>query len=242
MRKTLLCMTSALMLIAAAAQSSACVDVALVLAVDGSGSINDEEYAFQKSAIAAAFRDNAVLSAMRNAGVVAVSAVFWGDGDLPSQSLGWFVIESGVGAEPFAREIENNQRIVSGLTGLGSGIWWALDLLSDPRLCAIRSIVDVSGDGRETLELRPAISLDQARRRAEQMGVTINALVISDDGWDLAGYYAKYVILGAGAFVMNINKYTDYSVAIRKKLIKELAVGSRDIWWHLLPNNAVLHL
>lgn len=227
MRKTLRCITSALMLIAAVAQSSACVDVALVLAVDGSGSISDEEYAFQKSAIAAAFRDNTVLSAMRNAGVVAVAAVFWGDGEFPSQRLGWFIVEGGEGAEPFAREIENNQRIVFGNTGLGSAIWSALDMLSDPRLCAIRSIVDVSGDGRETLEhperRRNAISLHQAHHRAEKAGVTINALVISDDAWDLAGYYAKYVILGPGAFAMNIRKYSDYSVAIRKKLIRELS-------------------
>ena len=51
MREKLLCMTSALMLIAAAAQSRACVSAALVLAVDGSDSVNDED-AFQKNAIA----------------------------------------------------------------------------------------------------------------------------------------------------------------------------------------------
>lgn len=74
MRKTLRCITSALMLIGAVAQSSACVDVAPVLAVDGSGSINDEEYAFQKSAIAAAFRDKAVLSAiLRLSGLLVLS-------------------------------------------------------------------------------------------------------------------------------------------------------------------------
>jgi Protein of unknown function (DUF1194) len=101
MRKTLLCMASAWMAIAAApSQSSACVDVALVLAVDGSDSINDEEYAFQKSAIATAFRDKAVLSAMRDAGVVAISAVFWGDGEFPFQKLGWYVVDGGEEPSP----------------------------------------------------------------------------------------------------------------------------------------------
>jgi hypothetical protein len=71
MRKTLLGMASTLFLIAATSyQSSACVDIALVLAVDGSGSISDEEYEFQKFAIAAAFRDRDVLSALKSASEV----------------------------------------------------------------------------------------------------------------------------------------------------------------------------
>jgi hypothetical protein len=176
------------MLIATVAQSSACVDIALVLAVDSSGSINDEEYAFQKSAIATAFRDKAVLLAIEDAGVVAVSTVFWGDGDFPFQKIGWSVIDSGERAELFAHEIESNQRAVFGNTDIGSGIWSALDLLSDSGLCARRSVVDISGDGRETLGPRRwhVASLYEARQRAKQMGVTVNALVISDDGGDLA--------------------------------------------------------
>lgn len=47
MRKTLLCMTSALILtVSKAAQAGACSDIALVLALDSSDSIDDDEYAF----------------------------------------------------------------------------------------------------------------------------------------------------------------------------------------------------
>ncbi|ATU91470.1 DUF1194 domain-containing protein [Phyllobacterium zundukense] len=226
MRKTLLCMASASFLIAATSyQSSACVDIALVLAVDGSGSISDEEYAFQKYAIAGAFRDRDVLSALKSANTVAVSAVFWGDGEFAAQRLDWFIISGGKGAEPFARATENNQRIVFGNTDIGSGIWSALDLLSDPRLCATRSVVNVSGDGKETTapKRRQVASLAQARLRAEHMGATVNALVIADDMGDLASYYTKRVIVGANAFVMDVRTYADYSTAIKKKLIRELS-------------------
>lgn len=225
MRKTLRCLTSALMLIAAVAQSSACVDVALVFAVDGSDSITDEEYGFQERAIASALRDRAVLSVLRDAGVVAVSAVFWGDSAYPVQTTGWFFVDKGIGAEQFARQIESNRRAVSGNTDIGNGIWWALDLFADPGVCPIKSIIDISGDGRETLgPMRPnLVSLYHARCRAKQMHVTINALVISDDGDDLGGYYAKKVIIGDNAFVMDITNLADFSAAIRKKLIKELS-------------------
>jgi len=166
-----------------------------------------------------------VIAVLRDAGVVAASAVFWGDAKFPTQELGWFVINDGEGAESFAREMENNHRAVYGNTDIGGGIWSALALLSDSSLCARRSIVDISSDGRETLgPKRPqVISLYQARLRAKEMGVRINALVVSDDGGDLANYYAKKVILGFDAFVMDINNYTDYSTAIRKKLIREMA-------------------
>ncbi|NLS05029.1 DUF1194 domain-containing protein [Rhizobium sp. P32RR-XVIII] len=226
MRRTLLCITSALVLTAsAAAQASACSDIALVLAVDGSDSIDDAEYGFQKAAISAAFRDKAVISTLREAGVVAVSAVFWGDARAGTQALGWFVIDDGDDAEGFAREIDNNQRAVFGNTDIGNGIWSALTMLSDPNACARKLIVDISGDGRETLgPKRPrVISLYQARRRAEQMDARINALVVSDDLGDLASYYARKVILGADAFVMHVKNYGDYSAALKKKLIRELA-------------------
>ncbi|TDQ12843.1 uncharacterized protein DUF1194 [Phyllobacterium brassicacearum] len=55
------------------------------------------------------------------------------------------------------------------------------------------------------------------------MGVTINALVVSDDEGDLASYYTKNVILGANAFVMDIRQHADYSTAIKTKLIRELS-------------------
>lgn len=213
------------MLIAAVAQSSACVDVALDFPVDGSDSITDEEYGFQKRAIASALRDKAVLSALRGVGEVAVSAVFWGDGAFPVQKIDWLFVDEGRGAEPFARQIESNRRAVAGNTDIGNGIWLALDLLADPGLCPVKSIIDISGDGRETLgPMRPnVVSLYHARRRAEQMHVTINALVISDDGEDLAGYYAKKVIIGDNAFVMDTTNFADFSAAIRKKLIRELS-------------------
>ncbi|MBW9115875.1 DUF1194 domain-containing protein [Rhizobium cauense] len=225
MLKGLTGLAVALFLTLASSQSSACVDVALVLAVDGSGSINDDEYAFQKSAIAAAFRDQEVLATLTNAGLVAVSAVFWGDGEFSTQKLDWFVIANGNGAEPFALAMEANRRKVFGNTDIGNGMWSALDLLSDPRFCAIKTVINVSGDGKETVapKRRQTPSLYQARKRAAAMGTTVNGLVVSDEEPDLFGYYEKRVILGEDAFVMEVRSFADYAEAIRRKLIRELS-------------------
>ena len=206
-----------------------CVDVALVLAIDASDSVDDAEYRFEKASIATALRDKAVLRAMEEAGTVAISAVFWGDGGSPPQELGWVIVNGGTGAELFAHQIEINQRAIRGNTDIGNGIWSALGLLSSPELCAGRAIVDISSDGWETLgrKREHVISLYEARLRAKEMDATINALVISDDEGDLATYYRRHVILGPDAFVMHINTYADYSAAIRKKLVMELSRGGR---------------
>jgi hypothetical protein len=217
--------------ISASAEERSCVDTALVLAIDGSGSISNQEYAFQKQAIALALLDRDVVSALKRAGTVALSAVFWGDGEFSGQKLGWHVVIDGKGAEALAEEMLRNQRVVFGDTGIGSGVWSALDLLSDPKLCATRSIINVSGDGKETIspKRRELASLYNARRRAREMAVTINALVISREVPDLAAYYASQVIIGDDAFVMDIVEFDDFSSAIKRKLIRELspAVAAR---------------
>lgn len=59
MRKTLLCMALVLTTTAVApSQSEACVDVAIVFAIDGSDSITDEEYGFEKRRSSAHYEMN----------------------------------------------------------------------------------------------------------------------------------------------------------------------------------------
>jgi hypothetical protein len=84
-------------------------------------------------------------------------------------------------------------------------------------LCALRSIINISGDGKETIAPKrmPVPTLPMARERAEQMDVTINGLVVADDGGDLASYYADKVIVGSNAFVMGVSSYSEYAAAIR---------------------------
>ncbi|MCX7345170.1 MAG: DUF1194 domain-containing protein, partial [Alphaproteobacteria bacterium] len=129
--------------------NNGCVDVALVLAVDGSGSVNAREYNFQKSAIAASLRDPGVLKAMKRAGTVSMAVVFWGDPERATQSTDAVLISDADDAETLARMVENQSRTVLGNTGLGAGLAAAMDKLATMG-CAYRSIVNVSGDGQET--------------------------------------------------------------------------------------------
>src|SRR5947207_12328849 len=78
---------------AAGAQSPA-VDLALVLAVDVSRSIDDEEYALQKRGYAEAFTHPAVLNAIRANPHqrVAVTMVEWAGADFQKVVVPWTVV------------------------------------------------------------------------------------------------------------------------------------------------------
>jgi Ca-activated chloride channel homolog len=208
----------------ATAQAPACADIALVLAVDASGSIDDAEHRLQVEGLAAAFRDPEVLAALDAAGTVLVAAIFWGEKDKPRDILGWHPIRDRFDAARFAALLEGRPRVAGGMTHLGAALDAALDLLAAPGVCAGRAVINVSGDGRETgnTPWYRGDPVAMPRARAAQTGVTVNGLAILSDEPDLRDYYQRHVITGPGAFVMEIRGLPDFAEAIRRKIIREI--------------------
>jgi hypothetical protein len=203
-----------------------CADLALVLAIDGSGSIDLRDFSLQQTGYAAAFRDNRVQAALASAGIVDVAVVVWGDEEMPAQVMDWQRLTGPGDTDRLAADIAGMPRKVTGDTGIGSGLSVALDLLDRDQACAVRRIINVSGDGRESFGPRPRhhIPLTKARARAEAMGVTINALAVTASAPGLEVYYRERVILGPEAFVMAVTRYADFAEAIARKLAREIAL------------------
>lgn len=203
-----------------------CTDVALVLAIDSSGSVTPGEFLLEKRGISAAFRDPGVQEAISRAGRVAVSAVFWGSDGQPGVQTEWVIADGADGANRFARMIEQVPRQVTGDTGLGAGLTAALAQLTAPDVCAARKIINLSGDGEETRvargKRRSAVPAE-VRDLARSLQVEINALAISSEQPGLAAYYAGNVITGPNAFVMEVRDYAGFSAALRRKLIREIS-------------------
>jgi Protein of unknown function (DUF1194) len=201
-----------------------CADLALVLAIDASGSISPAEFALQQAGYANAFRSRRVQGALAEAGVVDVAVVLWGDTEMAVQVLDWQRLDGAMDGEVLAGRIAGLARQVTGDTGIGSGLSAALDVLDRPGQCAARLMVNISGDGVETIGARPrrVVPLAMARARAEAMGVTINALAITTDEADLPGWYRDRVITGPGAFVMEVAGFDTFAEAIIEKLAREI--------------------
>lgn len=201
-----------------------CADLALVLAIDGSGSIDPAEFGLQQQGYAAAFISPRVQSALTAAGIVDVGVVIWGDTEFPSQVLPLRRLITASDAEALSLEIMALSRATEGNTGIGRGVFTALDLLNAPGVCATRMLVNVSGDGIESLSPRPRtyVPLALVRQRTVELGVTINGLAIETDDMDLAKWYRDRLITGPGAFVLVVAGFDSFAEAIVQKLVREI--------------------
>jgi hypothetical protein len=206
------------------AAKSRCADLSLVLAVDSSSSIDDDEFRMQVMGYAAAFTNPDVLRAMRDAGTVDVAGVFWADSAAPTKIIPWIRIGGEADAGTLADGFLLERRGSFGDTDLGNGLMKALDLIDEPGRCSARAVVNVSGDGKATLGDRKSgrTTVAMARARAEAMGVTVNALAIVNAEPGLAEYYRTQLITGPGAFVMEAQDFRAFGDAIVQKLEREI--------------------
>jgi len=209
------------------------VDLELVLAMDGSGSISESEYILQLEGTARAFEDPSIQQAIVSGpiGKIAVSVMIWSDAAFPKFKSGWFVLGSPADANAFASKVRVFHKhtgrkfgIGGGGTGIGEGIRVALDMLATNSYRGLRRVIDVSGDGVETDPwFKKAITLPLARPLAERAGVQVNGLpILNKDFPRLDDYYREQVIAGTGSFIVVADGFKDFGRAIREKLAREI--------------------
>lgn len=200
------------------------VDVALVLAVDVSGSVNNERYKLQRNGYAAAFADPEVVAAITSGPhhAIAVTFVEWSGVDQQRQSIGWTLIDGRDAAASFGAAVSEVPRAFAEMTALGDAIDYSAHLLRDGGFGGARLIIDVSGDGR-TNAGRIAAS---ARDDAVAAGITINGLPILAVEPDLDRYYQDNVVGGTDAFMVVAHDFGSFADSIRNKVVREVA-GAR---------------
>jgi hypothetical protein len=207
------------------ARAETMVDLELVLAVDASGSVDEDEYRMQLAGIAAAFRSEAVLAAIKSGprGRIAVALLVWADATTPKERSDWHVVSDEASAAVFALLVDTFPRRAIGSTGIGAAIAEAIGMITENAIDAPRRVVDVSGDGVETPLVDPqVILLAQARDIASVHGVIVNGLAIQSEVPSLPQYYRKNVITGFGSFVVPASGYPDFARAIHEKLLREI--------------------
>ncbi len=200
------------------------VDLALVLAVDASGSVDRGRFELQKQGYAAAFRSPRVIKAIRSgaAQAIAVTMVQWTGPLLHGQVIGWTVIRDSASAEAFAAAIERTPRqLFGGGTSISGAIDYSRLLLLKSPFAAARRLIDVSGDGANNRGRDVTLARDEAVRD----GIAINGLPILALEPHLDRYYYDAVIGGPGAFMIPAASYEAFADAVLKKLVMEIAAG-----------------
>ena len=205
------------------------VDLALVLAVDASGSIDAEEFKLQKEGIALALLDPTVQRAIRNGPNrrIAVAYVEWGTPGAPAVVVDWMLVGAEASARAFGAALLAAPRSPQSYNAIGDAVVLGLALI---RVCPCRparAVIDVSGDNRDMRSLVPALV---AREQAMRDGVTVNALAILQDGAVgasgkplLVENYEREVIAGPGAFVQVAEDRASFGRAIRRKMALEIS-------------------
>jgi Ca-activated chloride channel family protein len=200
------------------------VDLELVLAIDASSSVDDEEWDLQRRGYAAAFADVRVKAALRSGPMhkVAVAVVVWADATVPKWESDWFRLAAPEDASRFSAFMSRLPRGAIGGTGIGAGVAAAIRMFERNGFAAPRQVVDVSGDGRETPAREYVVLMPMAHAMAEARGVTINGIAVTNEDPYLAQWYEDNLISGPGSFVLTASDYADFGRAILKKLVKEI--------------------
>ncbi len=202
---------------------AATVDLALVLAVDVSESVDAEEYELQHEGIAKAFESAPLIAAIRNGrnGAIDVLVMEWSDRDKQVVTVDWTRIADAAGAARFAAEVRATQRSSNGLTAIGDALDAAGEALARLPDAAARRVIDVSGDGMANIGPPP----QQVRDRLVAEGVTINGLaILKHEPW-LDGYYDQNVVGGRGGFLMQVEDFASFIAAMRQKLLNEVTAA-----------------
>jgi len=202
------------------------VDVALVLAVDVSGSVDAGRFSLQMDGIAAAFESREVqgtiLAGRQQAMLVAL--VQWSN--RPSLSIPWTLLTNSGDVRRFATRVRGLRRADSAFTCMSAALRSIADkLLTQLPVPADHLVVDVSGDGHDNCN--PPETVDEVRDELAAASVTVNGLPIleGDEADTLEAWYRDHVIGGPNAFLIPAAGFADFERAMRRKFVTEISLA-----------------
>lgn len=218
--------------------------LALVLALDVSGSVSAADDRLQREGLAAALLAPDVVRAFLTGGSVAFYVFEWAGASSQAAVLpGWELIENEEDLLRVAATIEQARRtafrptgLVADGTAVGSALVHAAAALEAGPACPERT-VDVSGDGTNSQGIEPRVVIETLYD-----GITVNALVIEEPFEDpmldrrhggdipLVAWFSRSVLHGPGAFTVVADGFEDYERAMTAKLRRELEVPMVSGW------------
>jgi len=202
----------------AAANAFSC-SLSLVLAMDGSASVDAREHDLQLNGLADALEDPDVIQAIEAVGGIWITSFEWSGRYQQLQQLNWRHLSDAQSAEQAAAILRSSPRGFTEFpTALGYALGYAsVQMRKAPEPCA-RKVIDVAGDGINNDGFGP----DSAYRAFDFEGVTVNGLVIASPDTTPVHYYQTNVIRGPGAFIEVAANYDDYARAMKRKLLREI--------------------
>jgi hypothetical protein len=229
------------------------VDLALVLVIDNSGSIDASESAMQFNGYAEAFASAELVKEMTGGpnGAIAVSVLIFSD---RVQALGgWQLIDGPATAASFANLLRSAPHSGTGGTHIAQALEAAVMELASCPHPASAATIDLSADGPDNegevvsaanivnlflaiAGVQTALWTAQTQQNAYRLrslrdsiaarGVNINCVAIQDPG--LQDYFENYVICGRGSFAMLASSFQSFRTVIKRKILREVRQGIKQ--------------
>ncbi|CTQ56228.1 hypothetical protein LP7551_04787 [Roseibium album] len=193
--------------------------LSLVLAMDGSASVDSREHDLQLNGLADAISDPDVVQAIEAVGGIWVTSFEWSGRHQHLMQLKWQHLTDAASAGAAAETLRRSPRgFIEFPTALGYALGYAsVQMQRAPARCA-RKVIDIAGDGINNDGFGP----DSAYKAFDFRNVTVNGLVIASADTTPVSYYNTNVIRGPGAFVEVASNYEDYARAMKRKLLREI--------------------
>lgn len=197
------------------------VDLALVFAVDSSGSVSNERMTMYIEGHAQAVASPAFVAALENlpTGRAALAYVAWSNRDRQQYIVPWQVVDGPEAAATWAHALRTAVRPGAGFTSISGAIDFCHDHLLRVAPPAARRVIDIVADGQNN----DGGPVQAARDRAVAAGITINGLPVLENDPHLDDYFAREVVGGPACFVLPVRDEAGLLEGIRRKLLAEIA-------------------
>ena len=200
------------------------VDLALVLALDGSASVGFDEFGLIAGGCAAGLRDPDVVAGLTGGprGGSLCTVLLWSGHAAQAVLVPWTRLGSPTELAAFAALVEDIPRsVVPGTTAIGAALLACQALLAMAPAASHRQVIDVAGDGRSNDGTPPG----PVRDALVQAGVTVNGLCVLHEEPDLVRSYEREVIGGPDRFALGCPDYPAFADAMRRKLLREASLS-----------------
>lgn len=188
--------------------AEAAVDIELALAIDASSSITDAEFAMQRNAYVNILNDPTVLP---RDGSVAIGVYRFAT---TVTTIFPMAVIDDVSIVTLINSL-NAMMHPKGATNISGAFIQATYDIFNNAIASNRQVINVSTDGQNNVG-----NLAFQRANALTAGIDqINCIAVG------IGVNCNPVIGGAGAFIVQVDSFTDFEPALRGKIVRELAVA-----------------
>lgn len=208
----------ALLIVCTSLTTANAVVIELALVLDGSGSIDSNEFTLQTGAYRNIFNDNFVTNYVNPADTLYVAAYQFSTADVATLEIGWTMLGTDAAAAAFGNMFPGITQL-GGSTNTSGAVNTAVAGILGNGIAGDRLVIDVSTDGQPTAGGNGPGAITAATN-AQLAGVTVNAIGV---GNGIGTTFLENFTEAGDGFFETADDFVGFEVALARKIRREVA-------------------